>query len=452
MQKLPRSRERQASIKARLRLLFQAPSVAEAKDYRVWQRRFMIRRLRLGFGLAILCFLTFICLQLSDAVLHPELFRWTRLAIHISVVVCLFLGLGLYHSTLCKRHPGRLFLLLSWLVTFSPQIQDTLDRVAMLSIVEWPLMFFAQATLIPVRWYLHIISQFGVFAYYLLSKSVLGFQAVEPVDWMTEQFAFLYFFWICLISNLSVYLNDRLARGQFTARHALETAHHALEDAYAQLKTEQERSDQLLLNILPQPIAERLKREPTTIADSFNNVGVLFGDIAGFTELSGRISPEELVQLLNKIFSRFDALAERHGLEKIKTIGDAYMVVSGLPIAHDDYAAAIVDMALDMKQALQEFNLETGQNLQMRIGIAVGPVIAGVIGIKKFIYDLWGDTVNVASRMESHGIIGEIQVTDEIYKSLKEGYLFESRGKIYVKGKGEMTTYLLKQKIYSNKS
>ncbi|MFM6397395.1 adenylate/guanylate cyclase domain-containing protein, partial [Planktothrix sp.] len=166
----------------------------------------------------------------------------------------------------------------------------------------------------------------------------------------------------------------------------------------------------------------------------------------GFTELSGRFDPAELVNLLNQIFSEFDYLAELHGLEKIKTIGDAYMVVSGLPIPRDDYAEAMADMALDMQRTLKEFNAKTQQNFNIRIGIATGPVVAGVIGIKKFIYDLWGDTVNLASRMESHGITDEIQVTEATYLALKEQYKFEKRGTILVKGKGEMTTYLLKGK------
>ena len=172
----------------------------------------------------------------------------------------------------------------------------------------------------------------------------------------------------------------------------------------------------------------------------------MFGDIVGFTELSGKIPPAELVQLLNQIFSQFDHLADQHGLEKIKTIDDAYTVVSGLPLPCQNYAEAIANMALDMRLTLEEFNQETGQHFQMRIGIATGPVIAGVIGLKKFIYDLWGDTVNIASRMESHGIANEIQVTEKTYRMLKNQYFFEKRGVIMIKGKGEMTTYLLKGK------
>jgi PAS domain S-box-containing protein len=209
------------------------------------------------------------------------------------------------------------------------------------------------------------------------------------------------------------------------------------------LRLEREKAERLLLNILPEPIAQRLKQEQGSIADSFEEVSVLFADIVGFTQIASSISPTELVDLLNQIFSTFDHLADRHGLEKIKTIGDAYMVVAGLPIPRIDHAHAIAEMALDMQQAVTKFSDTTGAALNIRIGINTGPVVAGVIGIRKFIYDLWGDTVNIASRMESQGIPGCIQVTGVTYELLKEKYLFEHRGIIQVKGKGEMTTYFL---------
>jgi PAS domain S-box-containing protein len=209
------------------------------------------------------------------------------------------------------------------------------------------------------------------------------------------------------------------------------------------LRLEQEKSDRLLLNILPQPIAERLKQDPSIIADTFAEVTVLFADIVGFTQLSARVSPTELVSLLNEIFSTFDQLAEKHGLEKIKTIGDAYMVVGGLPMLRSDHAEAIAEMALDMQQAIADFSNTHSQDFSIRIGINSGPVVAGVIGIKKFIYDLWGDTVNTASRMESHGLPGRIQVTSTTYDILQDKYLLESRGTIEVKGKGEMNTYFI---------
>jgi PAS domain S-box-containing protein len=214
--------------------------------------------------------------------------------------------------------------------------------------------------------------------------------------------------------------------------------------AEAALRLEQEKSDRLLLNILPQPIADRLKQDQSIIADTFADVTVLFADIVGFTQLSSQVSPTELVSLLNDIFSTFDRLAEKHGLEKIKTIGDAYMVVGGLPIPRSDHVEAIAQMAIDMQQAVAEFSNTHSQAFSIRIGINTGPVVAGVIGIKKFIYDLWGDTVNTASRMESHGLPGCIQVTATTHHRLQDKYLFDNRGIIEVKGKGEMNTYFIK--------
>jgi len=209
------------------------------------------------------------------------------------------------------------------------------------------------------------------------------------------------------------------------------------------LRYQQQQTERLLLNILPGPIAERLKQEETTIAENFADVTVMFADLVGFTELSSTVSPTELVEILNVIFSEFDQLAEKHGLEKIKTIGDAYMVVGGLPVPQSNHAIAIAEMALDMQTSIAQFSEETGRILNIRIGINTGPVVAGVIGTKKFIYDLWGDTVNIASRMESHGLPGEIQITEATYEYLRDRYFFEGRGEIPVKGKGKMNTYFI---------
>ncbi len=217
----------------------------------------------------------------------------------------------------------------------------------------------------------------------------------------------------------------------------------ALESFLKELSAEREKADQLLLNVLPHPIADRLKNEQRTIADSFAEATVLFADIVGFTAMASHTSPVELVSLLNQIFSAFDRLAELHGLEKIKTIGDAYMVVGGIPVHREDHVESVAQMALDMQEAISRFNQEKNSEFTMRIGISTGPVVAGVIGIKKFIYDLWGDTVNIASRMESHGLPGCIQVTSATYERLKDKFKLEKRGVIQVKGKGEMTTYLL---------
>ncbi|MEY2977925.1 MAG: adenylate/guanylate cyclase domain-containing protein [Prochlorotrichaceae cyanobacterium] len=209
------------------------------------------------------------------------------------------------------------------------------------------------------------------------------------------------------------------------------------------LREEQEKVNKLLLNVLPASIVDRLKEGEESIAEKFNSVTVLFADLVNFTCLSTQISPVELVELLNDVFSRFDELTAALHLEKIKTIGDAYMVVGGIPLVSSNHAQTIAHLALQMQEALAQFNVERQQNFQLRIGINTGPVVAGVIGRRKFAYDLWGDAVNVASRMESHGVPGKIQVTEASYLHLKDHYELEHRGKITVKGKGELDTYFL---------
>ena len=244
--------------------------------------------------------------------------------------------------------------------------------------------------------------------------------------------------------RVSVSSKDELG----TLAHAFNTMVGTITTQTRTIKTQNEENERLLLNVLPEPIAERLKQGEATIADSFANVSVLFSDLCGFTELAKRCSATELVDMLNRIFSDFDELMERNGLEKIKTIGDAYMVVAGLPQERDDHASILAKAALDMLEVIRTFNQSHQVELSVRIGINSGPVVAGVIGKKKFIYDLWGDTVNMASRMESHGIPGEIQISQTTYDLIRqEGeFKIEPRGEISVKGKGQMTTYLLKDR------
>lgn len=218
-----------------------------------------------------------------------------------------------------------------------------------------------------------------------------------------------------------------------TQRVAVETA----------LRYQQEQTERLLLNILPEAIANQLRDNPGNIAEDFTDVSVLFADIVGFTQISAQLGAIQLVKLLNQIFSAFDRLSEKYGLEKIKTIGDAYMVVGGLPNRNANHAHAIAQMALDMQSAIAQFNIENHLDFNIRIGIHSGSVVAGVIGIKKFTYDLWGDTVNIASRMESHGLVGRIQVSEATYNLICEQFILEKRGEIEIKGKGKMVTYLL---------
>jgi adenylate cyclase len=211
--------------------------------------------------------------------------------------------------------------------------------------------------------------------------------------------------------------------------------------AHGLLAAEQERSETLLLSIFPQAIAERLKISQDVIAERSEEVSVVFADITGFTRIAERLRAEEVVVLLDEIFSAFDELVAHHGLEKIKTIGDGYLAAAGIPTPRTDHAAAAARLALAMRQALAELPIASGLNL--RVGIDSGPVVAGVIGRTKFGYDLWGDTVNTASRMQSHALPGAIQVTERTQRRLQDGFILERRAGVVVKGKGEMTTYLL---------
>jgi class 3 adenylate cyclase/HAMP domain-containing protein len=216
-----------------------------------------------------------------------------------------------------------------------------------------------------------------------------------------------------------------------------------VEQRTKELREEKATSERLLLNVLPAPIAERLKSGEGVIVDRFDAVTVLFADIVGFTKLSSTTSPEKLVTMLDELFSVFDRLAEKHGLEKIKTIGDAYMVVAGIPHPLADHAQAIAHMAMDMQAAIEDYSKKHNTELAIRIGAHTGPVVAGVIGKKKFIYDLWGDTVNTASRMESHGIAGRVHVTAVTAELIKATFELEPRGPIEVKGKGMMETFMI---------
>ncbi len=209
------------------------------------------------------------------------------------------------------------------------------------------------------------------------------------------------------------------------------------------LQLEKEKSEHLLLNILPRAIADRLKGGERTIADSHAQVTVLFADLVGFTQLSSKTVAQDLVNLLNEVFTQFDHLAEKHGLEKIKTIGDSYMLVGGLPLPRGDHADAVAAMALEMIADVKRLNEESGKEISIRIGINTGPVVAGVIGRKKFTYDLWGDTVNLASRMESSGLPNSIHISPSTRAALSDKFTLNERGMVFCKGIGDVTTFFL---------
>jgi adenylate cyclase len=215
------------------------------------------------------------------------------------------------------------------------------------------------------------------------------------------------------------------------------------EEALEALRIEQGRAENLLLNILPRSIADRLKADTATIADQFTEASILFADVVDFTPLSDRLQPAEVVGVLDELFTYFDSLADRFNVEKIKTIGDCYMVAAGVPTPRADHARVMALMAIDMREAMRSRDAVGHLGLELRIGINSGPVVAGVIGRKRFLYDLWGDAVNMASRMESQGTPGRIQVTQATYELLCDEFVLEPRGTVPIKGKGDVETWYL---------
>ena len=277
--------------------------------------------------------------------------------------------------------------------------------------------------------YLFLTALSGFFDYYL-ADSLLTQHYKVP----TQTTVFFFALNFAAVSTI-VFLLLR-----YSATEKQKTQAH-LEVAHQQLQVEQERSERLLLNILPGSIAERLKNSNQTIADGFADVSVMFVDIVNFTRVAEGLNPQQVFSMLNKIFSSFDELAEKHGLEKIKTIGDAYMVAGGLDNQRSDYSDALVDMALEMRDLLQrDFHINQ-MHLEVRIGIGTGPVVAGVVGKKKFIYDLWGDTVNIASRLTSEGVPGMVQVDETTFRRLQQRFAFHEPQTLYLKGKGNMVVH-----------
>ena len=413
------------------------------ETYRQWRHRFMARRLRLAIRFGLFYLLSFLPLDIGHYLTsdrNPYDLYWivTNL-VRLLVLTGCWVLLDRQFDFAKRRTRAYLvsvFLLASGSVGLLHRLFDTIQALALNQpqldpdLFGWALLFITQSTLIPVHWPLHLASQLVMVVFYFGVNPLLGLQ-VAPSDQPIANLL-LNIFWICCICNCSVYFYERLSAANFHANRQLQDA--------------KDRSEQLLLNILPKSIADKLKLGHSTIAENFTEVTVLFADLVDFTQLADGTPATEVVNLLNQVFSTFDQLAERHGIEKIKTIGDAYMVVAGLPEPRDDHAGAIAAMALEMRTALASFEHTLDRPLAIRIGIHTGPVVAGVIGLKKLAYDLWGDTVNTASRMESYGIHGEIQVSSDTYRWLKDRYRFQPRGPLDIKGKGTMMTYLLQDK------
>jgi class 3 adenylate cyclase len=279
--------------------------------------------------------------------------------------------------------------------------------------------------------YLFLLAMSGFFDFHLASTEISTKQPI-PIQTAVVFFALNF----AAVSTI-VFLLLRFATQE------KQKAQARMDEAHRLLQIEQERSERLLLNILPGSVAERLKNSNQTIADGFADVTVMFADIVNFTQVAEGMAPTQVFAMLNRIFSSFDELAERHGLEKIKTIGDAYMVAGGLNDGDIDYSDAIADMALAMRDLLHRDFTVNESHLEVRIGIGTGPVVAGVVGKKKFIYDLWGDTVNIASRITSEGVPGMIQVDTVTWRRLKDRFDFHEPQTIYLKGKGETEVHRL---------
>lgn len=277
--------------------------------------------------------------------------------------------------------------------------------------------------------------------------TIIGILAFHRLGFATAVFVFgfvLLLYAADLVLVRTELWSLRLIDGAMTffAAVVLAPMARAVESARRDAFFQRRRSEALLLNVLPASIAARLKAGDS-LADGFGAVSVLFSDLVGFTALSSRMTPADLVAMLDELFSRFDDLAERHGVEKIKTIGDAYMVAGGIPTPRADHARAVAAMAVDMLVEVRDLAARTGLPLELRVGVHSGPVVAGVIGKKRCAYDLWGDTVNVASRMESQGVGGRVHVTAETRALLGDAYRYEDRGMIEIKGKGCLQTFLL---------
>ncbi len=279
--------------------------------------------------------------------------------------------------------------------------------------------------------YAFLVALTGFFDYYLADAATYR-NALVPVETSVVFFALNF---LAVSSIVFMLLRFAIEQKQIIARR--------LAEAHALLEQEQALSERLLLNILPGPVARRLKENEKNIADGFADVSVMFADIVNFTQVAAGMTPAQVFSMLNRVFSRFDEQAEARGLEKIKTIGDAYMVAGGLNSDNADYTAAIADLALEMRDWLRNQTTGTGVLLDLRIGIGTGPVVAGVVGKKKFIYDLWGDTVNLASRITTEGVPGMVQVDTATYLRLRSRYDFHPPQTLYLKGKGDTVVYRL---------
>jgi len=405
------------------------------KDFRGQHESFLQNSLRSGLILSLFLWLAAIGLIY---VIDPTNFRSVALSIGLTIcplyvflIITTFSNkfLGLFHlfSAVSNLAAGLIVI----------HVGSIIDEGAYPTNIA--LVWFMFFSLYMYR--LRLIMGFTVPFLYMLAFQI-------NITWYSDvsnaEYGFMTFFsWLTFVSALiGGYSTEKMDRKMYLLKKTIS-------DQKDMISNEKKKSDGLLLNILPQHIAETLKEDSSTIAKHHEQVTVLFADIVGFTTLSENLSAKELVELLNKIFSAFDRLVNKFGLEKIKTIGDAYMVAGGLK-SDMNQATDLAQLGLEMQEYIGTDPEILKRNLRIRIGIHIGPAVAGVIGLVKFSYDLWGDTVNTASRMESHGETGKIHVSESVVKELDEFYVFEKRPLISIKGKGEMQTYFLLEKKNKN--
>ncbi len=409
--------------------LLQAPSSILFNRYDQWRQAFVAHRLRLAFLLAVVYFsgwTSILCIEAWRSGWVPDsviVVRFWKHMVALALLVVGYFGLGTAQG---KARPNWALILLGWIACIVTNYPNRWDQPMPPDLAGWNLMFFGAAAVVPFYWRSHLVLHFGSYAYHFLINAVLQQSPFAEVDASKLLFDMV---WMSGLSALVACLYERLSQQQFLTQQ--------------NLLREQRRSQRLLINVLPETIAARLIKRPGIIADRHAEVTVLFADLVDFTAFASKVAPSEVVALLNKIFSEFDELVKHHGVEKIKTIGDAYMAVAGVPESRDDHGPAIANLALDMQRAIADLSNQHPQGLKLRIGIHTGPVIAGVLGLQKFSYDLWGDTVNTASRMESYGHPNRIQVSEETYQLLQRSYRCEPRGVIDIKGKGHVKTYWL---------
>ncbi len=373
----------------------------------------------------------------SLTVIYFALFMLTGLYLPAGIMVLAFAGymVVLYLNRLGLYRQATIVLLINGNLQIA-SVAFLLGRP------PWIQLFLIAAALSPFLYYsmtdLKSISAAVGFSLALYLLLELSFVLAEPLIPLSSA--------VARIVSTATYTSNFLAVVFFT--YYLYSANFRVE---SKIRDERARSDNLLLNILPAAIADRMKQGENSIADHYESVTMLFADVVGFTPLSEQLSADESVELLAEVFTYFDSLVEKYGVEKIRTIGDGYYVAAGVPSKRSDHASVVAALALEMTDFTSQCQIPLANQLQVRIGINSGPVVAGVIGAKKFQYDLWGDAVNVASRMESHGVPGKIQITSTTHDLIKDEFHCEPRGSIEIKGKGRMETWFLEStSVYSD--